>query len=92
MENVFKTWISPRIPYLQSWVKHLQESKEIKQNWTAPENVDMRQTIQKWTKFFKDCLPHILLGPPLNTLYHIFFCKIFDHRHQIFIFGRKTGH
>ena len=27
----------------------------------------MGQIIQEWTKYFKDCLPQILLGPFLST-------------------------
>ena len=31
----------------------------------------MRQSIQEWTKFFKDCLSQNLLTPRLNTLSQI---------------------
>ena len=31
----------------------------------------VEQSIQEWTRFFKGCLPQILLGPLLNTLSHV---------------------
>ena len=31
----------------------------------------VEKSIQEWTRFFKGCLPQILLGPLLNTLSHV---------------------